>query len=109
MCAAGSPAIVAGEAAQPWIERKIDDRKDYGQKEEPHPPARQWVVVFGKIAVPHVPVQLGLFSARRSSRAHRPQQRNAGDYADDAYRRNKDAPKSAIEVAHRWSPASRCE
>ena len=49
---ARGPAEYAGQLAQARIQHEIDQRKDDGEVEQPHPPAWQRIVVLREILVP---------------------------------------------------------
>src|SRR4030095_3849101 len=86
-------------------EHEVDQPKPPRQVEEPHPPARQRIVVLGEVAVPYVAVKLGLLRPHRPLDALRLEQHDARDDAHKRHHGDAPAKKAAREVAHR-SPSA---
>src|SRR6266568_5745973 len=98
------PAVDSRVAAQSGVQRQISQRERDGQIEQPHPPARQRIVVFGQVPVPHVAVKLSLFPVRAPLGALAPEQYHAGDDCDERQCCHVPAPDAVDEIAHRFVP-----
>ena len=96
------PVERALEGAHARIEHQIADAEDHGDDEQPQPPARQRIVEFFQIFVPHMPGGVSVVAALARRAARPPQQpQAAGDV-----RRGEDDDEEALPESHGAGPSS---
>src|SRR5207344_2550005 len=97
------PAEDTVEAAEARIEHQIAERERDRDVEQPRPPARQGIIVFGEVFIPDVPGGVGL---DRLAHALDLEEYRAGDDRNEANQTDINIPEPARELAHRSSSSS---